>query len=450
MDNPHKGIVFDAYYTDSLLRTLGGRSRDFRIMSTRKALPRGEVLTNLLLFGHAHLSYPYWLDSPDLPRLDTLEREGLVSWIPSDYYEQSLDFIRSYTRCLDGFFQWHYLDRTLSLDAALDSYGGVKERRWLNETRRTFRGIEEQLEMLSFYIDQLQLFEPLIASGLWHARLGPQCADWLFRRPIFWPSGPIEWSSSPEQDLLSPVFFSLLHNAVEDKSFSRHAHKAIDSGDLGMAVEELFYDPDPKKAVGILKAEAAVLDTMLSMLTIESFAGDTKNPVKVHALHTELPSAKSPIIQGSYLYQLVQVQFSHLRYPVIDTLDDILRLRDDPNLANYREVIFLYGRNLQEALENERFEILKKFRRDIEKTLGDISRAHKWNTYLDLTFYLSIPLAIVGVLTGLPLSDILTIPVGGAAKLASVRRKRKTGWLMFGCPKANILRGNVGARRRRS
>jgi hypothetical protein len=427
VENSQTGIVFDPYYTDSLLRIFGGRPRGSRVISTRAPIPRGEVLTNLLLFGHAHLSYPYWLVS-EFPTLDVLEREGLISWIPVEYYKKSLKFIESYSRCLDKFFHWCGLYSTVSLDATMQAR--------VQQKKRAFEGIEEQLDLLSFYIDQLHLFGPLISSGLGHANLNSKSADWLFRRPVFFPDGSVQWVPTPEHSLLGVIFGQLLDETQErfGLSFSRYLREHIDRYNLEMIIAQLFYDLEYDRAAKIVKAEGVVLDTVLSMLAIESFALDTGNPVKVNAFRERVGLPRSTVMAGPDLYQLVQIQFNRLRYPVIETLDDILRLRDDPYLDNYRQVVFGYSRDLREALEHERFRVLERFKHDLERALCDISRSHRWATVLDVTFYLSIPLAIAGMLTGIPLSDIVSIPVGAFAKLASIRRNRRNGWLMFGRP----------------
>lgn len=422
------GVVFDPYYTDSLFRIIGNKANSSKLIRTRRALPRKEILTNLLLFGHAYLSRPYWLTAPDLPDLGILEREGLASWIPTEYYGNSLDLVEAYTHYLMGAFGSLFNEAShLSIEAALDSSGELRPDRWSRELNHRSYVVDERLDLLSFTIRQIFYNVPLITSCLSHSRLNLKDAEEFLVLAL--DTGSIVFI----QDVHLPerVLGETLSDwAAEDISFSRRVAKSTD------LIADLLPDSIPQaEAIRLLTAQAATLDASLTTLTIENFAGDKNRPIKANSQRLRHVVPPMPLrFPDRDLYKLMQVQFKHLRYPVIETVEDVLRLREDPHLRNYREVIFGYSQNLQADLEGAHVRVLEKFKHDLELALADLGKLRRWSTYLDITFYLSIPLAIAGILTGLPLSDIVSIPVGGLAKMESIRKRRKLGWILFGRP----------------
>jgi hypothetical protein len=135
---------------------------------------------------------------------------------------------------------------------------------------------------------------------------------------------------------------------------------------------------------------------------------------------------------GTEEVQLVRLQFRDIRYPVIRTLDDVLRLRDDPNLASYRDVIAYYANELRSSQPSEQSTVLKMFRSDVQLALTSVRATKKWSRLGDIVFWTSIPLAVAGTLVGLPLSDLVAIPVTGAAKYMSSRTHRQHRWILLG------------------
>jgi hypothetical protein len=85
-------------------------------------------------------------------------------------------------------------------------------------------------------------------------------------------------------------------------------------------------------------------------------------------------------------------------------------------------------------LENERATTLAHFRKDIELALKSLVAVKRWSKVIDLSFYLSLPLVVIGALMGAPLSDALVIPLTSYAKIVSYQKRKQLDWILFGRP----------------
>ena len=140
---------------------------------------------------------------------------------------------------------------------------------------------------------------------------------------------------------------------------------------------------------------------------------------------------------GDEAFQLFSIQFKILRYPLIDSIEDVLRLREDKYLEDYRNMIDEYSAKLHQARlvgEVEKQTVLLDSQKFTHSSMKRLSRVAKINKFADFGFYLSIPLAIAGAVTMLPLGDIILIPAVGAAKIYTHLEKKKATWLLFGRP----------------
>ena len=104
--------------------------------------------------------------------------------------------------------------------------------------------------------------------------------------------------------------------------------------------------------------------------------------------------------------------------PVINSINDIIRLRGEHNIKDFRNKIFEWKIGLKEGdvnlhqIEKEMIEANKKL-----KTLGNCERVGTWITYI------SLPLEIALTLSGLPTSFITSIPSFGVACTSKLLKK---------------------------
>jgi hypothetical protein len=408
IDADAKGVGFDQHYTDSTLKLLVPKSyrRHETHIGTRKAVPKQEILSSLLLFGKAYLSKPTWLFQPDpygfpyhhdydFSELERFERENLIEWIPETIYESAKAHLKP---LIEKLWERAYWESQPSV---------IRERRTVRHPERY------QLYLLK---------REEIESTLSHNIL-------VMLEEVFY--------------VLPLIRANLNHFKLELPDALTHLLYPIDAGDPDLFPTDVLNDDDPYRPDSFLdklfpetinsREEyilSAVLESLLSSLAIERFAADTSVPIKTSGSTKSLKMGKTML--GLEAYQLVKIQFHDLRYPVIESVEDVLRLRDDPHLRTYRLVIAEYSERLRQELESERSRIISDFRKDIQSALKSLVVVKRWSKIVDLSFFISLPLVIIGALYGLPLSDILVVPLTSYAKIVAHQKRKELDWILFG------------------
>lgn len=404
-----RGIVFDPHYTESALKLLAPKSyrRQKRLLQTRRSVAKQQILLSLLLFGKAYLSQPTWLSQPFLPELNRLIKEDLIGWIPLDHYESAFDHLSILINKLEAKAEWERRPHS----NLRDDGRRVRRDHEKYQTRRITIESDLSSEVISD-LEELLYVLPLVQGNLRHLRLtltdplelllqpAVQGKPWLFRF----------FSRSQWDRIFLPEFY--LEQALD----------AEDELDL-FDVEEKYREiPDDL---------AAVLDALASSLAAEHFVASTLLPLQTSGAEG-LRIRRTSFAPEAY--QLLKIQFHALRYPVIESIEDVLRLRADPHLRTYRSVIAEYSSRLRLDLENERATTLAHFRKDIELALKSLVAVKRWSKVIDLSFYLSLPLVVIGALMGYPLSDALVIPLTSYAKIVSYQKRKQLDWILFGRP----------------
>ncbi len=112
--------------------------------------------------------------------------------------------------------------------------------------------------------------------------------------------------------------------------------------------------------------------------------------------------------------------------PVVNSIKDVLRLRKDRRIADFRNKIFEWTMALKEGeanlgkIKKEMIEANKKL-----KTIGKCERVSTWITFL------SLPIDVVLTLSGLPISIVTSIASFGVA-CTSKLLKQDYNWYLFG------------------
>jgi len=117
-----------------------------------------------------------------------------------------------------------------------------------------------------------------------------------------------------------------------------------------------------------------------------------------------------------------------LLIPQIHTIEDVLRLRNDPNIHYFREKIFSWG----DKLRNGEFGSEDTIRREIREANEAIKGLDQWKTISAWTTYISIGLDVLGLLLNLPLTLISTTPLGLTLDIAIKRKEKSYRWLLLG------------------
>ncbi|HEU5375824.1 MAG TPA: hypothetical protein VFV38_10325 [Ktedonobacteraceae bacterium] len=108
------------------------------------------------------------------------------------------------------------------------------------------------------------------------------------------------------------------------------------------------------------------------------------------------------IAVGIYLHE-------NLLIPKIDTIEDVLRLREDPHIHHFRRKIFSWA----EKLQNGELGTEEAIRREIHEANEAIRGLGKWRTISAWTTYVSVGLDVFSLFLGnLPITLMTTTPLG--------------------------------------
>jgi hypothetical protein len=428
------GVGFDQHYTDSTLRLLAPRSygQHRKLVRTSRSVPKQEVLVSLLLFGKAYLSRPTWLYGAGFPELERFEREGLIQWMPNDVYDSSYDYLEILIlRLLEK--AWFTLSANLGLTTSFDDlYERGRHKKEFLERELRESDISHDISVMMRNIFYLS---PLVRANMEH--LGSKSED--PKESLLWPavSGSPMWipfaGHPPQQSIEDPEDKEFMENQPElyKGSYLERLFKARTSdGYDGYDALAEVYGLEDEEIYGFRNEFATVLDVATSSLAAEKFSARTALPFKTSG--DVSPSQNRGVILGPEAYQLLKIQFHDLRYPVVQSIGDVLRLREDPHLRTYRSVIAEYSERLRTELESERPQVIRQFRNDMQSALDSLTVVKRWSKIIDLSFYLSIPLFVVGMFSGLPISDILAIPLTAYAKIVSHQKRKELDWILFG------------------
>jgi hypothetical protein len=117
-----------------------------------------------------------------------------------------------------------------------------------------------------------------------------------------------------------------------------------------------------------------------------------------------------------------------LSIPKIATLEDVLKLRNDQRIKFFRNKIFQWCEKLRAGNLGSEEEIRREIR-EANAAIEDIGKYKKvamWMTFL------SVPVGIVELLTGLPISLLTFTPLGVVIEIANLVKERQYRWLLFG------------------
>jgi len=394
-------------------------------------------LVSLLLFGKAHLSRPTWLHGLDFPELDRFEKEDLVEWMPEDVYEHSYEYLGILIlRLLQKAYVTDKFE-TISLEVLNDKRSGREYKKFLLEREIRESDISHDISTM---IEKLFYLSPLVGSNLKHLGIRGAHPEEL----LLWPTLCGTPLLIPFDGQPPPEFYEEHPEYREFREMEAKENRGSFLSRLADLESHPFYEDlydelygesdddtfDQEELHSFHNEFARVLDAGASSLAAEMFSARTGLPFKTSG--NVGPSGRVKAILGPEAYQLLKIQFHDLRYPVVQTIDDVLRLREDRHLITYRSVIEEYSARLRTELESERTQVIQEFRKDMQSALKSLNAVKRWSKIVDMTFYLSLPLAIIGTLAGLPLSDILTIPLTTYAKMVSRQRRNELDWILFG------------------
>jgi len=479
IDEKEEGVIFDQYYTHSFLRH-SIKKRGYKLYSEdfnlNRAFPKEQVFLPLLLFHKAYIVKPYWLLEESSKEIEQLRNEELIDWIPPTYLDPSLKKVRllmNKQSHLSKFFLSMHGD--LSLED-LSNPQSEYERRYRDEQELEYSDLEKDIRGLD---KEFRYFDPMLRSALDQCRRPYETLKELTSLPLppaerfedFSDSRYIlrfdfseqfpdaestktkawrEYERLEKDHWLKESRSSFQVDLINDKSaFQKFVHEEVRSSPFDLGEQEALHEVQWYWDDAL--SRRALFDACASVRMIEKFASGSKIPVC--CAHSKSPSFTSKQLDNDITlskdsihghlglihndaYQLFQIQLNEVKYPKIRNINDVLRLRDSKHLNSYRHVIQEYSERLRNELEKEKFKIFDEFRKDLRLAERDLSwvtsSEYYWNRF---SFFIALPLAIVGAFQGIPWSDFFSIGVAGPWRMINSEEKEKLDWFLFGRPR---------------
>jgi hypothetical protein len=113
--------------------------------------------------------------------------------------------------------------------------------------------------------------------------------------------------------------------------------------------------------------------------------------------------------------------------PRVNTYEDFLRLYHHPAIERFREQLAIW----RQAAISGKVNIISRMRKDFQLALRDLSYATTLQTIGGMLTIIALPVAIGGILSGLPL-DFAFTAIGPAILLESKRLADRASWVKFG------------------
>ena len=159
-------------------------------------------------------------------------------------------------------------------------------------------------------------------------------------------------------------------------------------------------------------------------------------PVMSQRLKVPIPKARPQLSFSSpspesYL-QAYQICLEDVHYlPRVENIYDVLRLRDDSRVRDFREVLAHWAQMLQEG----DFVGERRIRQDIAKASEEFKKLQSWANVGRWLAYVAIPLAVASIWLVGPLGagvGIAEAALGAAIQIHHDRKERELRWLAFG------------------
>ena len=190
-------------------------------------------------------------------------------------------------------------------------------------------------------------------------------------------------------------------------------------------IDEKFLDKFPAK-----KFVYDYIDLLEAKLQLDaSFQLSSEEGVPISI---GLNSGKSVKVQNESIlsnskdnyHQVYQILLNEINFPKISSIDELMRLKENKNIVNFKKQIETWN----EALANGELKELEKIKKSVSKANKSLERIEIRKSQ-NWVFFVSIPILAASVVTGIPFS-VAPLAYTGLLKLDNVRLKRKYNWII--------------------
>jgi len=165
---------------------------------------------------------------------------------------------------------------------------------------------------------------------------------------------------------------------------------------------------------------------VLEMNLLLSLSSKTSSQIKL--LSDTLLQESYPISREEEKLQLYRLYVTEVNaVPRIETFHDLFRLHNHKYVKRFRRKLDEWSN----AVQHGEVKALKRMRRDFELATRDLATAAKMQKVANVLTVVALPVAVGGMLTGLPI-DFAFTAVGPALLAYSAMKERGASWIKFG------------------
>lgn len=388
-----KGIIFDETFAEGLLGAcldsvpwpqaddhVELENQRFLTEKWKCSKVKKKSLEMLLLYEKVYL---YGHDRQDLPDISKLEREGLVEVIKNwDNYRNN---------------QFQSLPRKAK-KAMVNTLSTLFEERIKGLERDRFGGINDE-NIFQTFIKHIDFIK----------------STCLFMRPFLRQTRSIEYAhyfkSMEEVDFILDLILERDEGRFYKDFIFRRARGREFRTSCSLALVAVW--EATVRLRGLIEISSKKnLPVLTSMVKV----GSRK------AMELPISPVKAEYQQA---FQIFMDEVSVV--PNIDSLDNVLRLRDDKRIRNFREVLQVWAAELKTGQVSAE----QKIRREIQKANQELKRLKNWREIGGWITYLSLPISVASLLSGIPAGLGLT-PLGLATRIGADLLEKKYKWMLVG------------------
>ncbi len=238
----------------------------------------------------------------------------------------------------------------------------------------------------------------------------------LLREMNLWPREGVQALAAREQERLQHSFLTAGLGDMFDAIVSWRQKGFSDSAELGMTLG-MAGTPHAEQILGFWLA-------WLQFRQLFRISGQ-RSSAMCFAGSVEGTHEISTVEDGTQLFRVYVEEVNAV--PKVDTFGDLIRLYHDPNVERFREQLSIW----RTAVSQGEVAIVKRMRRDFELAMKDLSRATTLRRVGGLVSVVALPVAVGGLLTGLPL-DFAFTAVGPAISARASGLAERAQWVHFG------------------
>ena len=140
-----------------------------------------------------------------------------------------------------------------------------------------------------------------------------------------------------------------------------------------------------------------------------------------------VPQVETQRLESYGLYRLAGRKLG-LPLPRLASIEDVLRLREEPTIRRLRQRLDAFGKALQ-TRNGDELELAIQEIQDANASLRRTRRPHRW---AQLATYLSLPVAVGELWLGLPVVGPTLAAIGFGAQTVVGLRELRHDWVLFG------------------